>query len=97
MRNDFQRTQFGESRFSDSTQAAESRFQYALARRKTRKRLQRIIGVSMLVAGYMSLAISPDTATEWLLTRIVIGFGLLFGGFAISIGPWVTAVFGDHD
>lgn len=96
MKPNFQRTQFGESRFSDSTQT-ESRFQYALARRKTRKRLQRIIGILMLLAGYMSLAISPDTATEWLLARIVVGFGLLFGGFAVSIGPWVAAVFGDHD
>jgi hypothetical protein len=51
----------------------------------------------MLLAGYMSLAITPDAATEWLLVRIVVGFGLLFGGFAVSIGPWVAAIFGDHD
>lgn len=96
MKTEFQRTQFGESRFGNSTQA-EIRFQHALARRKARKRMQRMVGILMLLAGYMSLAISPDTATEWLLVRIVIGFGLLFGGFAVSIGPWVAAVFGDHD
>jgi hypothetical protein len=97
MKTEFQRsTQFGESRFGDSTQA-ESRFQYALARKKARKRLQRTVGILMLLAGYMSLAITPDAATEWLLVRIVVGFGLLFGGFAVSIGPWVAAIFGDHD
>lgn len=103
MKPDFQRStqfgesRFGESRFGDDHHPAQSRFQLALARRKTRKRLQRIVGILMLLAGYMSLAISPDTATEWLLIRIVCGFGLLFAGFAVSIGPWVAAVFGDHD
>jgi hypothetical protein len=96
MKTDFQRTQFGESRFGDSTQM-ESRFQYALARRKTRKRLQRVLGILMLLGGYMSLAITPDSASDWLLVRIVVGFGLLFGGFTVSIGPWVAAVFGEHE
>ncbi|MEN9844564.1 MAG: hypothetical protein RLZZ612_2393 [Pseudomonadota bacterium] len=97
MKNEFQRsTQFAESRFGDSIQT-ESRFQYALARKKTRQRWQRAVGVLMLLAGYMSLAITPDVASEWLLVRIVVGFGLLFGGFAVSIGPWVAAIFGDHD
>ena len=62
-----------------------------------RRRWQQLAGILMLLAGYMSLAVSADSATEWLLLRVVGGFVLLFVGFAVAIGPTVAALLGDHD
>jgi len=54
-------------------------------------------GLLLLLAGYASLAVSADTASEWLLLRVVGGFVLLFVGFTVAIGPTVAALLGDHD
>jgi hypothetical protein len=43
------------------------------------------------------LAVTADTDTGWLLVRVVGGFGLLFAGFAVAIGPLVASIFGGHD
>ena len=51
----------------------------------------------MLMLGYMSLAVTADTDTGWLLIRVVAGFALLFAGFAVAIGPLIASIFGDHD
>ncbi|NUN62515.1 MAG: hypothetical protein HUU13_15855 [Burkholderiaceae bacterium] len=69
----------------------------ALHTRKMRRRWQQLVGILMLLAGYMSLAVSSDTASEWLLLRVAGGFGLLFAGFVVAIGPTVAALLGDHD
>ena len=55
------------------------------------------LGILLLLAGYASLAVSADTASEWLLLRVVGGFVLLFVGFTVAIGPTVAALLGDHD
>ena len=56
-----------------------------------------MVGLLLLLAGYASLAVSADTASEWLLLRVVGGFVLLFVGFTVAIGPTVAALLGDHD
>ncbi len=82
--------------FEDSAQA-RTHAHHVVRSRKTRRRWQQFVGILLLLAGYMSLAVTADTSSEWLLLRIVCGFGLLFAGFAVAIGPTVAAIFGDHD
>ena len=82
--------------FEDSAYARAS-LHRALHVRKMRRRWQQLVGILLLLAGYMSLAVSGDSATEWLLLRVVGGFVLLFVGFAVAIGPTVAGLLGDHD
>lgn len=69
----------------------------ALRTRRLRRRWQQFAGILLLLAGYMCLAVSADTPSDWLLLRVAGGFGLLFAGFVVAIGPTVTAILGDHD
>ena len=82
--------------FQDSAYAGTS-LHCALRTRKQRRRWQQVVGLLLLLAGYASLAVSADTASEWLLLRVVGGFVLLFVGFTVAIGPTVAALLGDHD
>ena len=83
--------------FQDSAYARTS-LHRALRTRKQRRRWQQVVGLLLLLlAGYASLAVSADTASEWLLLRVVGGFVLLFVGFTVAIGPTVAALLGDHD
>lgn len=82
--------------FEDSAYARAS-LHRALHSRKMRRRWQQAIGILLLLAGYVSLAVSADSATEWLLLRVVGGFALLFVGFAVAIGPTVAGLLGNHD
>ena len=82
--------------FEDSAHTRAS-LHRALRARKQRRRWQQVVGLLLLLAGYASLAVSADTASEWLLLRVVGGFVLLFVGFTVAIGPTVAALLGDHD
>ena len=83
--------------FEDSAYTRAS-LHRALRTRKQRRRWQQVVGLLLLLlAGYASLAVSADTASEWLLLRVVGGFVLLFVGFTVAIGPTVAALLGDHD
>lgn len=86
MRTDFRASEF---HVSDAVRAAK--------RRRSRQRVQQTVGVLMLLAGYLSLAVAPDSEQSWVLIRVVVGFVLLFGGFAVAIGPTVSAIMGDHE
>jgi|GEM_PF-6506940 len=48
-------------------------------------------GVAMLLLGYLTLAIPPETATEQVMLRVVVGFALLFIGFLITFWPLASA------
>jgi uncharacterized membrane protein (DUF485 family) len=102
MKKDFDETTF----YADSTfhpgdrqrpDFAPTEFGQVAQKRKSRRRGQQLLGVLMLLAGYMSLAVTADTDTGWLLVRVVGGFGLLFAGFAVAIGPLLASIFGGHD
>ena len=82
--------------FEDSAYTRAS-LHRALRTRKQRRRWQQVVGLLLLLAGSASLAVSADTASEWLLLRVVGGFVLLFVGFTVAIGPTVAALLGDHD
>lgn len=58
--------------------------------RERRQRAQQVIGVLLLLAGYASLAVSPDTPSDRVLLRVAAGFGLLLAGFALAILPILT-------
>ena len=60
----------------------------------TRQRIQEVIGFVILLSGYALLAVSPDTPSDWLLIRVVVGFGALFAGFALAVLPILTRVTG---
>lgn len=102
MKNDFDPTTFGvDSSFgkpgAHNTDFAETTFGLVAKRRNTKRRVQKWLGILMLLCGYMSLAVSADTASDWLLIRVVGGFALLFTGFAVAISPIVASILGDHD
>ena len=54
-------------------------------------------GFVILLAGYALLAVSPETASEWVLFRVFTGFGLLFVGFAVAILPTLARLTGSED
>ena len=62
-----------------------------------RRRLTVVIGLCILIAGYALLAVSPDTASEWVLIRVVMGFAFLFVGFAVAILPMLSRLTGGDD
>lgn len=102
MKKDFEETTFyADSTFGKvgkhQTDFAETTFGQVAKRRKSKRRGQQLVGILMLMAGYMSLAVTADTDTGWLLIRVVAGFGLLFAGFAVAIGPLIASILGDHD
>ena len=102
MKKDFEETTFyADTTFrkmdKHQTDFAETTFGQVAKRRKSKRRGQQLVGILMLMAGYMSLAVTADTDTGWLLIRVVAGFGLLFAGFAVAIGPLIASILGDHD
>jgi uncharacterized membrane protein HdeD (DUF308 family) len=65
--------------------------------RTNRRRWRIVIGLLILVAGYALLAVSPDTASEWVLFRAFAGFALLFVGFGVAIIPLLSRLTGSDD
>ena len=60
----------------------------AIAYMREKQLLQKLgvlLSISIiLVAGYILLGVSPETASEWVLIRVFAGFALLLVGFAIA-------------
>jgi hypothetical protein len=65
--------------------------------RSIRKRVTIAIGLLILMAGYALLAVSPDTASEWVLVRVFGGFALLFIGFSVAVLPLLSRLSGGDD
>ena len=80
--------------FEDSTRERRIR---TLRTRAARRRTQQLVGLLLLMAGYICLAIHSDSASDWLLLRVAAGFMLLFAGFAVAIGPTVSSLLSGHD
>lgn len=62
-----------------------------------RRRITIGIGLLLLMAGYALLAVSPDTATEWVMIRVFAGFALLFVGFGVAVMPILATLTGTDD
>lgn len=102
MKKDFEGSTFStDSSFGKlgrhNTDFSETTFGQVAKRRKSKRRGKQLVGLLMLAAGYMCLAVTADTASMWLLVRVVGGFVLLFAGFAVAIGPLIASILGDHE
>ena len=58
--------------------------------RRARRRVTIGVGCVILVAGYILLGVSPETASEWVLIRVFAGVALLLVGFAIAVLPLLS-------
>jgi hypothetical protein len=82
---------------AQATDFVDTPFGQIAKRRKAKRRNQQTVGIAILMSGYMSLAVTADSDSGWLLIRVVGGFALLFTGFAVAIGPTIATILGDHD
>lgn len=62
-----------------------------------RQRMTIMIGLCILLAGYALLAVSPDTASQWVLIRVVSGFVFIFVGFVVAVLPILSRMMGGDD
>ncbi len=76
MKPDFEHTEFAETSFAPTAR-----------QRKPKRRGRLVLGVLLLLAGYMSLAVTVDADTGWLWLRVLTGFVLLAGGLVLLIAP----------
>ena len=65
--------------------------------RNRRRRMRIAVGIVILILGYASLAVSPETRSQWVLFRAFAGFGLLFVGFGVAIVPLLSGLVGSDD
>lgn len=54
-------------------------------------------GAALMALGLLSLAVSPETESNIVLLRVVLGFGLLLGGFLLALGPLLVALTQEED
>ncbi len=59
------------------------------------RRIRSLAGLASLFSGYAFLAVSPDTAADWLMARVVLGFVCLFAGFVLAVVPFLNRSVGD--
>jgi protein-S-isoprenylcysteine O-methyltransferase Ste14 len=71
---------------ADSPRTSQQRKQ------QRRQRITQALGLLLLLSGYAALAVSPDTPSEWVLLRVVLGFALLLCGFGLAILPWLSRI-----
>lgn len=58
--------------------------------RRARRRVTIGVGCVILVAGYILLGVSPETASEWVLIRVFAGLPCCWWGFAIAVLPLLS-------
>ncbi len=80
---------------ADDGAGQDARLHQLLRLKRARRRWQQLLGVALLLAGYACLAAPAGTPGDWLLIRVAGGFVLLFVGFAVAIGPLMSALLGD--
>jgi hypothetical protein len=56
-----------------------------------------LVGLAILVSGYALLAVRPDTPSDWLMIRVLAGFGALVVGFGVAILPLLEKITGGDD
>jgi hypothetical protein len=62
-----------------------------------RQRVRMLVGLAILVSGYALLAVRPDTPSDWLMIRVLAGFGALVVGFGVAILPLLEKITGGDD
>lgn len=66
-------------------------------RKVVRQRITTAVGLCILLTGYALLAVSPETASHWVLIRVTSGFVFLFVGFAVAVLPILSRLLGSDD
>ena len=59
-------------------------------KRKTRRRVYFVAGVFLIFTGYQLMAVTPNSKSEWVLTRAVVGLGCIVLGFGLAILPLLS-------
>jgi hypothetical protein len=67
------------------------------SRHLMRQKITTWIGLLILIGGYALLAVSPDTPSDWLMIRVIAGFGALMVGFVTAILPILNRITGGDD
>ena len=65
----------------------------AAQRRRQRNKRLIVAGISCMAAGYLALAVPPESESTTVLIRITLGFALLFAGFVLSFYPAFERLF----
>lgn len=53
------------------------------------KKIVGYIGIALILAGYLSLAIDPDTQPAMAIVRAFIGMGMVIAGAILSLGAFL--------
>jgi FtsH-binding integral membrane protein len=53
--------------------------------RTIRRRVYLIMGLTLIGLGYALMAVSPETQSNWALTRALCGMGCIMGGFGLAV------------
>ncbi len=67
------------------------------SRHMMRQKITTWIGLLILIGGYALLAVRPDTPSDWLMIRVVAGFGALMVGFVTAILPILKRITGGDE
>ncbi|MBU3739041.1 MAG: hypothetical protein FGM55_08825 [Rhodoferax sp.] len=79
---------------------ADYQYEYSRQRNRVVSRRRQVltwVGLVILFSGYVLLAVSPDTPSDWVLIRVFSGFVALFVGFGLAVVPILTRVTGGDD
>jgi MFS family permease len=58
--------------------------------RTTRRRVSIVLGLLLIALGYLLMAVSPDSSTQWALFRVMAGLGCIIIGFAMAVLPLIA-------
>lgn len=59
--------------------------------RARRRRVYTVIGVVLLVLGYLLMGVDPAASSAWAFTRAVAGIGCIVVGFGLIVLPWLSS------
>lgn len=59
-------------------------------KRRVRRRAYTVVGLLLIVAGYLLMGVAPNSQAQWALTRAVVGLGCIVVGFGLAILPLLS-------
>lgn len=58
--------------------------------RAKRRRVYVVAGLLLIALGYVLMAVSPQTSSNWVLTRVIAGLACIVIGFGMAILPLLS-------
>ena len=55
--------------------------------RNSRRRVYVVIGLLLIVAGYLLMAVGPASSSDWVLFRVMAGLACIVVGFGMAVLP----------